>query len=130
MAHSDRLDYFAAFFVPLAANGEAALPVLTRAHLFLAASAIAFRPAALSFRFGGAAFAEAGLTHSGTWSAVGSKLEAVTFLRPDISDLAVERWMLLRSERRPEFKLWNRENIGALLYDPRPDAPMKLGKLG
>ena len=38
----------------------------------------------------------------------------------DVSNLAVERWMLPRSERRPEFKLWNRENIEALLYEPRP----------
>jgi len=32
------------------ANGEAALPALIAAHLFRAASEIAFRPAALNFR--------------------------------------------------------------------------------
>jgi hypothetical protein len=45
----------------LRANGEAALPALISAHLLFAASAIAFRPAALSCRLGNAASAEATL---------------------------------------------------------------------
>src|SRR5665213_448592 len=48
----------------------------------------------------------------------------------DVSGLAVERWMLPRSERRPEFKAWKRENIEALLYEPRTEIPLKLRKLG
>jgi hypothetical protein len=47
----------------------------------------------------------------------------------DVSKLAVERWILPRSERRPEFKAWKRENIEALLYDPYPEVPLKLRKL-
>ncbi len=33
----------------------------------------------------------------------------------DVARLAVERWMLPRSERRPEFKLWKREDIETLI---------------
>jgi hypothetical protein len=33
----------------------------------------------------------------------------------EVAHLAVERWMLPRSQRRPEFKIWKRENIAALL---------------
>ena len=47
----------------------------------------------------------------------------------DVSKLAVERWILPRSERRPEFKAWKRENIEALLFDPYPEVPLKLRKL-
>jgi hypothetical protein len=47
----DRNYVLAAFFF---ANGEAALPALIAAQRFFAASAIAFRPAALSLRFAGA----------------------------------------------------------------------------
>jgi hypothetical protein len=36
----------------------------------------------------------------------------------DVASLAVERWMLPRSERRPEFKLWKRENIETLIGKP------------
>lgn len=36
----------------------------------------------------------------------------------DVAKLAVERWMLPRSERRPEFKLWKREDIEALIVGP------------
>jgi hypothetical protein len=36
----------------------------------------------------------------------------------DVANLAVERWMLPRSERRPEFKLWKRENIEMLIGGP------------
>lgn len=46
----------------------------------------------------------------------------------EVSGLAVERWMLPRSERRPEFKAWKRENIEALLYDPNPEIPLQLRK--
>ncbi|MGO9229301.1 MAG: Druantia anti-phage system protein DruA [Bryobacteraceae bacterium] len=33
----------------------------------------------------------------------------------DVANLAVERWILPRSERRPEFKLWKREDIEMLI---------------
>jgi hypothetical protein len=33
----------------------------------------------------------------------------------DVASLAMERWILPRSERRPEFKAWKRENIEGLL---------------
>ncbi len=33
----------------------------------------------------------------------------------EVANLAVERWMLPRSQRMPEFKLWKRENIAGLL---------------
>jgi hypothetical protein len=48
----------------------------------------------------------------------------------EVSSLAVERWMLPRSQRMPEFKLWKRESIEALLKEPRPDLSLKLRKLG
>jgi len=35
----------------------------------------------------------------------------------DVAALAVERWMLPRAKRRPEFKMWKRENIAPLLSD-------------
>jgi hypothetical protein len=44
----------------------------------------------------------------------------------DVAALAVERWMLPRSERRPEFKMWKRENIAALLGDERGKLLSKL----
>jgi uncharacterized protein DUF4338 len=44
----------------------------------------------------------------------------------DVASLAVERWMLPRSERRPEFKTWNRENIQALLGGQRREVSSKL----
>ncbi len=37
----------------------------------------------------------------------------------EVAGLAVERWMLPRSERMPEFRTWKRENIEALLGDQR-----------
>jgi hypothetical protein len=46
----------------------------------------------------------------------------------DVSKLAIERWMLPRSERRPEFKAWKREGIEALLFEPNPEIPLKLRK--
>ena len=33
----------------------------------------------------------------------------------EVAHLAVERWMLPRSQRRPEFRTWKRENTAALL---------------
>ena len=44
----------------------------------------------------------------------------------EIANLAVERWMLPRSERRPEFKIWKRESIEALLGSQRRELPSKL----
>lgn len=48
----------------------------------------------------------------------------------DVAHLAVERWMLPRSQRRPEFKTWKRENIAALLSDHRNDLPVKRSLTG
>lgn len=36
----------------------------------------------------------------------------------DVARLAVDRWMLPRSQRVPEFKAWKREGIRALICDP------------
>lgn len=36
----------------------------------------------------------------------------------DVAALAIERWMLPRSERRPEFKLWKRDDIEPLIREP------------
>jgi hypothetical protein len=47
----------------------------------------------------------------------------------EVSKLAVERWMLPRSERMPEFKLWKRENILEYLSDLRQDLTLKVRKL-
>jgi hypothetical protein len=47
----------------------------------------------------------------------------------EVSNLAVERWMLPRSERMPEFRLWKRENIKALLRDPINEVSVKVRKL-
>jgi hypothetical protein len=47
----------------------------------------------------------------------------------DVANLAVERWMLPRSERRPEFKFWKREGIEALLGEQHPDVSLKLRKV-
>lgn len=44
----------------------------------------------------------------------------------EVASLAVERWMLPRSQRRPEFKTWKRESIEALLGDQRGGFPSKL----
>ncbi len=38
----------------------------------------------------------------------------------EVARLAVERWMLPRAERRPEFKEWKAEDIVALLGDQAP----------
>jgi len=44
----------------------------------------------------------------------------------EVAHLAVERWMLPRSQRRPEFRRWKRENILALLGDQRSNLLHKL----
>jgi hypothetical protein len=44
----------------------------------------------------------------------------------EVASLAVERWMLPRSERRPEFKTWKRQSIKALLGDQPRELPSKL----
>jgi hypothetical protein len=48
----------------------------------------------------------------------------------EVANLAVERWMLPRSQRRPEFKMWRREQIEALLGDERSELPPKLRMRG
>lgn len=48
----------------------------------------------------------------------------------EVARLAVERWMLPRSERRPEFRAWKREGIQALLGDQRSELPVKLRAQG
>jgi len=59
--------------------------------------------------------------------------------KPDLSSLlsadevahrAVERWMLPRSQRRPEFKAWKAENIAGLLGDQRGKFLSKLSCTG
>ena len=44
----------------------------------------------------------------------------------EVANLAVERWMLPRSQRRPEFRAWTRESIEALLGNRRSELPTKL----
>lgn len=44
----------------------------------------------------------------------------------EVAKLAVERWMLPRAERRPEFKEWKAENIAALLGDQGPKLLAKI----
>lgn len=46
----------------------------------------------------------------------------------EVAHLAVERWMLPRSQRRPEFKTWKRENIAALLGNQRSELVSKLSR--
>jgi hypothetical protein len=48
----------------------------------------------------------------------------------EVAHLAVERWMLPRSQRRPEFRTWNRENIAALLGDQRSNLLSRLSRTG
>jgi hypothetical protein len=43
----------------------------------------------------------------------------------EVANLAVERWMLPRSQRMPEFKMWKRENIGALLSEKLDGLPSR-----
>ena len=44
----------------------------------------------------------------------------------DVAQLAVERWMLPRSLRMPEFKTWKRESIRELLGDQYRKLPCAL----
>lgn len=44
----------------------------------------------------------------------------------EVASLAVDRWMLPRSERRPEFKVWKRESIEELLGDQHGEVPPKV----
>jgi hypothetical protein len=44
----------------------------------------------------------------------------------EVANLAVERWMLPRSQRMPEFKIWKREQIEVLLGDQHIDLPSNL----
>jgi len=44
----------------------------------------------------------------------------------EVAHLAVERWMLPRSQRMPEFKAWKRENIRELLGDQYRKLPFAL----
>lgn len=44
----------------------------------------------------------------------------------EVARLAVERWVLPRAERRPEFKEWKAENIAALLGDQAPKLLAKI----
>lgn len=47
----------------------------------------------------------------------------------DVAHLAVERWMLPRSQRMPGFKTWKRENIRELLGDQYRKLPFALHAL-
>lgn len=44
----------------------------------------------------------------------------------DVSQLALERWVIPRSERRPEYRLWRRESIKSLLGDVPTDVSRKV----
>jgi hypothetical protein len=44
----------------------------------------------------------------------------------DVAHLAVERWMVPRSQRMPDFKTWKRENIRELLGDQYRTLPFAL----
>lgn len=48
----------------------------------------------------------------------------------EVANLAVERWMLPRSERMPQFRAWDRGNIAALLGDQRGKLLEKLSVAG
>ena len=37
---------------------------------------------------------------------------------PRVADLALERWILPRARRRPDYRAWNRSNVVQLLGDP------------
>ena len=43
-----------------------------------------------------------------------------------VARLAVERWMLPRSQRMPEYKAWKRESILSLICDPPWEKPVDL----
>jgi hypothetical protein len=46
----------------------------------------------------------------------------------DVAALAVERWMLPRSERRPEYRAWKTDTIATLLREQR--AKIKVAAMG
>lgn len=48
----------------------------------------------------------------------------------EVAHLAVERWMLPRSQRRPEYRTWKAEGIAALLGDHRGKLLSKLSRVG
>jgi hypothetical protein len=47
----------------------------------------------------------------------------------EVSKLAAQRWIVPRAQRKPEYKLWRRENIVGLLGDQRQDLTPKIHKL-
>ena len=48
----------------------------------------------------------------------------------EVSKLAIERWIVPRALRRPEFKAWEAENIAVLLGDQRGKLLAKLARTG
>ncbi|MGH7088325.1 MAG: Druantia anti-phage system protein DruA, partial [Stellaceae bacterium] len=48
----------------------------------------------------------------------------------EVSDLAIERWIVPRALRRPEFKEWEAENIAVLLGDQRAKLLAMLARTG
>jgi hypothetical protein len=45
-----------------------------------------------------------------------------------VANLALERWIIPRSERHPEYKDWKAENIATLLGDQRDKLIAKLAR--
>ncbi len=52
------------------------------------------------------------------------------FTAEEVSKLAIERWIVPRALRRPEFKAWEAENIAVLLGDQRGKLLAKLARTG
>ena len=48
----------------------------------------------------------------------------------EVANLAIERWMLPRSERMPEYKTWDRDNIKSLVRELGNTTPLVIRKLG
>jgi hypothetical protein len=48
----------------------------------------------------------------------------------EVANLAIERWMLPRSERMPEYKVWDRENIRSLVRELGKNTPLLIRRLG
>lgn len=44
----------------------------------------------------------------------------------DVAAMAVERWLLPRSERRPEYAAWQADNIGALLTEQKAKSKLAI----
>ena len=55
-----------------------------------------------------------GILHTGKGKPDLSSLLSV----PRVADLALERWILPRARRRPDYRAWNRSNVVQLLGDP------------